>query len=214
MAVTGIILLGFVLAHMIGNLKMLPRPGGDQPLRRVAARRSASPPCPARSCCGCMRIGSSPRSSCHIHAAYQLTRMNQKARPTQLPVASATTSPPTSPSARCAGPASSSLLFLVFHLLDLTWGTANPHFVRGDPYNNLVVQLPAACRSRSSTSSPTSRSASTSSTARGRMFQSLGLNNPRCNTLAPLLRRSASRSSSSSATSASRSLMQAGVGRA
>ena len=52
-----------------------------------------------------------------------------------------TTSPPTSRRARCAGPASSSLLFLIFHLLDLTWGAANPEFVRGDPYNNLVYSL-------------------------------------------------------------------------
>ena len=28
-------------------------------------------------------------------------------------------------------------LFLIFHLLDLTWGPANPDFVRGDPYDNL-----------------------------------------------------------------------------
>ena len=32
-------------------------------------------------------------------------------------------------------------LFLVFHLMDLTWGTANSEFVRGDPYNNLVYSL-------------------------------------------------------------------------
>ena len=33
------------------------------------------------------------------------------------------------------------LLFLVFHLMDLTWGNANPHFLRGDPYNNLVYSF-------------------------------------------------------------------------
>ena len=32
-------------------------------------------------------------------------------------------------------------LFVVFHLLDLTWGTANPDFVRGDPYHNLVASF-------------------------------------------------------------------------
>ena len=30
-------------------------------------------------------------------------------------------------------------LFLVFHLADLTWGTANPDFVRGDVYRNFVA---------------------------------------------------------------------------
>src|SRR5690606_5277206 len=29
--------------------------------------------------------------------------------------------------------------FIAFHLLDLTGGQANPDFVRGDPYNNLVA---------------------------------------------------------------------------
>jgi succinate dehydrogenase / fumarate reductase cytochrome b subunit len=29
-------------------------------------------------------------------------------------------------------------LFVVFHLLDLTWGTANPGFRAGDPYHNVV----------------------------------------------------------------------------
>ncbi len=32
-------------------------------------------------------------------------------------------------------------LFIVFHLMDLTWGNANPEFVRGDPYNNLVYSM-------------------------------------------------------------------------
>ena len=34
------------------------------------------------------------------------------------------------------------LAFLAFHLADLTWGAANgSHFVRGDPYNNLVYSF-------------------------------------------------------------------------
>jgi succinate dehydrogenase / fumarate reductase, cytochrome b subunit len=30
------------------------------------------------------------------------------------------------------------LLFVIFHLLDITWGPANPDFVEGDPYHNVV----------------------------------------------------------------------------
>jgi succinate dehydrogenase / fumarate reductase cytochrome b subunit len=33
------------------------------------------------------------------------------------------------------------LLFVVFHLLDLTWGPANPDFRDGDPYHNVVVSF-------------------------------------------------------------------------
>ena len=32
-------------------------------------------------------------------------------------------------------------LFVVFHLLDLTWGAANPDFRAGDPYHNVVVSF-------------------------------------------------------------------------
>ena len=32
-------------------------------------------------------------------------------------------------------------LFVIFHLFDLTWGAANPHFVRGDPYDNLFYSF-------------------------------------------------------------------------
>src|SRR3546814_17929976 len=30
-------------------------------------------------------------------------------------------------------------LFVLFHLADLTWGTVNPDFVRGDVYRNFVA---------------------------------------------------------------------------
>ena len=52
MAVTGIVLLGFVFAHMVGNLKIYLGADAPQRLRRVAARRSASRSCPAPSSCG------------------------------------------------------------------------------------------------------------------------------------------------------------------
>ena len=33
------------------------------------------------------------------------------------------------------------LLFVVFHLLDLTWGPTNPDFISGDPYHNVVASF-------------------------------------------------------------------------
>jgi succinate dehydrogenase / fumarate reductase cytochrome b subunit len=33
------------------------------------------------------------------------------------------------------------LAFVIFHLLDLTWGTTNPGFRTGDPYHNVVVSF-------------------------------------------------------------------------
>ena len=37
MAVTGVVLVGFVIAHMLGNLKIFLRPGRDQRLLTVPA---------------------------------------------------------------------------------------------------------------------------------------------------------------------------------
>ena len=72
------------------------------------------------------------------------------------------------------------LLFLIFHLADLTWGTVNPDFVRGDVYRNLVASFerPAVAAIYI-----------VANIALGlhlfhgawSMFQSLGLNNPRWN---------------------------------
>jgi succinate dehydrogenase hydrophobic anchor subunit len=33
------------------------------------------------------------------------------------------------------------LLFLIYHLADLTWGWLNPDFIHGDPYHNVVESL-------------------------------------------------------------------------
>ena len=71
-------------------------------------------------------------------------------------------------------------LFVVFHLLDLTWGSANPNFVRGDPYDNLFNSFERV---------PVAIVYIVAMLALGfhifhgawSMFQSLGLNNPRWN---------------------------------
>ena len=33
------------------------------------------------------------------------------------------------------------LLFVLYHLADLTWGNANPDFVRGDVYHNVIASF-------------------------------------------------------------------------
>ena len=121
----------------------LPLEGGDQPLRRGAARHARRTCCRARCCSGRIRIVLDRR----VRVPHPL-RVRADAASTAGPgprptgtSRSATTSPPTTRRARCAGPASSSSLFLVFHLVDLTWGNANTEFVRGDPYNNLVYSF-------------------------------------------------------------------------
>ncbi len=72
------------------------------------------------------------------------------------------------------------LLFLGWHLADLTWGFANPDFVRGLPYQNMVESLSRA---------PVALLYIVANIALGihiyhgawSMFQSMGVNNPRFN---------------------------------
>src|SRR5947207_4738104 len=139
MAVTGIMLLGFVLLHMIGNLKAYLGPEEINAYGEFL-RNILVPFAPRTFVLWMFRIGLITAFVLHIHAAYVLTRMNHRARPQSY----------ASPRDYVAANFASRtmrwtgvivLLFLAWHLADLTWGWANPDFVRGDPYNNVVVSL-------------------------------------------------------------------------
>ena len=110
MAVSGIVLLGYVFAHMVGNLTSSWAPSQIDELRRVAPR-AARPAVPAHvRHCGCCASAMHRRaSSLHIHAAYQLTRV-ELAVPGRQRYQSRRdyVGARTSRRARCAGPASSS----------------------------------------------------------------------------------------------------------
>jgi succinate dehydrogenase / fumarate reductase cytochrome b subunit len=72
------------------------------------------------------------------------------------------------------------LLYLLFHLADLTWGSANPEFVRGDPYNNLIYSLQRPVVAIVYALANIALAIHLSHGAWS-MFQSLGLNNPKYN---------------------------------
>jgi len=178
MAITGIMLLGFVLAHMIGNWKVFL---GKEHLNVYGEwlRTLGEPALPRTTLLWLMRIGLIGAFFGHIVAAYQLTRMNQKARPTKYQskrdyVAANFASRTMRWTGIIVG------LFVIFHLADLTWGPANPNFVRGDPYDNLFNSFDRV---------PVAIIYIVAMLALGfhifhgawSMFQSLGLNNPRWN---------------------------------
>jgi succinate dehydrogenase / fumarate reductase cytochrome b subunit len=135
MAVSGIILLGYVLLHMIGNLKVYL--GRDEMNHYAEWLRTLLVPFTPRTVTlWILRTILIAAFFGHIVSAYQLTRMNQRARPVKYQ----------SPRDYVAANFASRTmrwtgviigLFVIFHLLDLTWGTANSHFVRGDVYDNL-----------------------------------------------------------------------------
>jgi succinate dehydrogenase / fumarate reductase cytochrome b subunit len=126
-----------------------------------------------------LRAGLTAAFVIHIVAAVQLTRMNRRARPERYhSKRDYVAANYASRTMRWTGVIIA--LFVIFHLLDLTWGPANPHFVRGDPYDNLFYSFNRV---------PIAIVYILANIALGfhifhgawSMFQSLGWNNPRYN---------------------------------
>lgn len=184
MAITGAMLMGFVFAHMIGNLKMYlgKDAAGVYHLDEYGEflRELLVPILPRTVTLWLLRLGLIGAFGLHIHAAVALTRMNQKARPikyqSQRDYVAASFA---SRTMRITGLVFA--IFLVFHLADLTWGFANPDFKRGEVMHNLEASL---------TRIPVAALYILGNLALGvhlfhgawSMFQSLGWNNPRFNT--------------------------------
>jgi succinate dehydrogenase / fumarate reductase cytochrome b subunit len=139
MAITGIVLMGFVLFHLIGNLKLFISKE-ELNLYGEALRDIPGHLLPRTVLLWTVRIGLILAFVFHIHAAATLTILNRKARPdTYKSKRDYIAADFASRTMRWTGVIV--LLYVLFHLADLTWGNANPEFVRGDPYNNLVYSM-------------------------------------------------------------------------
>lgn len=139
MAVTGAIWMGYVLAHMVGNLKVYV---GADDLNHYAEwlRTIGTPALPRTVLLWIMRTVLIGAIALHIHAEFALTRMNRRSRPEQYAAGQDYVAANyASRTMRWSGVLIG--LFILFHLLDLTWGTANPEFVRGEVYDNLVASF-------------------------------------------------------------------------
>jgi succinate dehydrogenase / fumarate reductase cytochrome b subunit len=178
MAITGIILMGFVFSHMIGNLKIYQ---GAHALNVYgeSLRGLLYPLLPRTVPLWGVRILLIAAFALHIHAAWSLTRMNRRSnaggysskRDWQAANAA-------SRSMRITGIVI--LLFLFWHLADFTWGFVNPDFVRGDVYRNvqgsLTNAIPALIYVVANIALGVHLFHGSWS-----MFQSLGINNPKYN---------------------------------
>jgi succinate dehydrogenase / fumarate reductase cytochrome b subunit len=179
MAITGIIGMGYVLAHAIGNLKMYLGPA-DFDEYADFLRRLLVPIVPRTVTLWLMRSVLVGAVLLHIHAAYGLTIINRQARPVKYQ---------SERDYQAANFASRTmrwtgiiiLLFIVWHLLDLTAGTLNGSgYTRGDVYANV---------DRSLSRWPVSLIYIAGNVALGvhlyhgswSLFQSMGWNNPRFN---------------------------------
>lgn len=139
MAITGIVLLGFVLVHMIGNLKLY-YPNAERDLNEYSRwlRTVGEPALPYKGFLWLVRGGLIISFILHIHAATTLTLMNRRARPVKYQGGrSYAAADYAARTMRWSGVIVG--LFLIFHLMDLTWGwrVVHPDFVRGQPYRNI-----------------------------------------------------------------------------
>lgn len=141
MGLSGIAMMGFVLFHMIGNLKMY---FGPTDLNEYAEflKKLLYPLAPKETVLWILRAGLVGALLVHLHAAWSLTVLNRKARPEKYRSAR---------DYQIANFASRSmrwtgivvLTFIVWHLLDLTFGVTNTvgtdgDFVRAEVYDNVV----------------------------------------------------------------------------
>ncbi|MDP3983917.1 MAG: succinate dehydrogenase cytochrome b subunit [Acidimicrobiia bacterium] len=186
MAITGILLIGFVVAHMIGNLKIfLPaEASGVFEIDEYGhlLRQLFYPILPRHIFLWILRIGLIAAFALHVHAAVGLTAINRRARPVgyQGPrnylVANYA-----SRTMRWSGLIV--LAYLAFHLADFTWGIepfAPDGWVRGNVHDNFIFTFSRW---------PVTAFYVLANLLLGihlfhgawSMFQSLGINNPRFN---------------------------------
>jgi succinate dehydrogenase / fumarate reductase, cytochrome b subunit len=134
MAVSGLIMLSYLVLHMLGNLKVF---FGPDDMNEYAhwLRTFGEPFLHYEWFLWIMRVLLVVAVVVHAVAAYQLSRRDIAARPVgyvhrRRPVSYATRT------MRWGGIIVA--LFVVWHLLDLTTGTVNPDYRSGEPYHNIV----------------------------------------------------------------------------
>jgi succinate dehydrogenase / fumarate reductase, cytochrome b subunit len=185
MAVTGVMLMGFVFFHMVGNLKMYlgKNTQGIYHIDEYSEflKKLLVPILPESVLLWILRAGLLGAVAIHIYSAYSLTIMNRRARPvgyqSKRDYVAANFA---SRTMRWSGVIF--LLFLFWHLADFTWGFVNDGFVYGAVYRNVGQSLSYF---------PVAMIYTLGNLALGfhlyhgawSLFQSLGVNNPRFNGL-------------------------------
>lgn len=138
MAVSGGILLLYLFVHMLGNLKAF---FGEQSLDRYAAwlREVGEPALPAQGLLWLTRIVLLVSIIAHIASATILTRRARRARPVRYEHRRPVRTSYAARTMRWGGVII--LLFVIYHILDLTTGTLNPNGVHGAVYDNVVADF-------------------------------------------------------------------------
>ena len=133
-AVTGILGLGFILAHAYGNLHAFE---GRRQLNSYGEwlRTIGEPALPRSLFLWIMRIVLLSALIIHVSLTAQLAVRSRASRRSRYGDHEMVQASYASRTMRWGGAAI--LLFLIWHLMDLSWGVPS-HFIRGDVYDNVV----------------------------------------------------------------------------
>ncbi|MBK9374048.1 MAG: succinate dehydrogenase cytochrome b subunit [Holophagales bacterium] len=129
MALTGLVLYGFVFVHMVGNLQLYQ---GPEKINAYAAFLKSVP-----AVLWGFRAVLLGAVGLHAVAAFILWRRNRAARPVGYASQDFQAATITSRTMYWTGPMIG--LFIVYHLLHLTVGSVHPTFSHTDVYSNLVT---------------------------------------------------------------------------
>lgn len=129
MAVTGVILVLFVVVHMAGNLQIL---GGAAKINHYAELLRTSMPLLWTA-----RIGLIAATVLHVRAALQLYALKAAARPVAYAKKGNRGATLASRSMIWSGYALG--LFIVLHILHFTTGTVHSDFIEGDVFHNVTT---------------------------------------------------------------------------
>jgi succinate dehydrogenase / fumarate reductase cytochrome b subunit len=132
MAVTGLVLFGFVFVHMIGNLQMfLPDREAMNHYAKFLKEFLHG------GGIWVFRAGLLAAVALHVWSAWSLTMTNRRARPIAYRTVTPDASTYASRTMRWGGVIV--FLFVVYHLLHFTIGSVHPSFAAEDVHRNVIV---------------------------------------------------------------------------
>ncbi|MET0763261.1 MAG: succinate dehydrogenase cytochrome b subunit [Blastococcus sp.] len=138
MAISGILMLLYLVAHMIGNLKVFT---GRESFNHYSEwlRTIGEPAVPHQTLLTIIRVVLIVAVVAHFWAAVSLWRQARRARPQRYVKKKAVVQSYASRTMRWGGVIV--LLFIVWHILDLTVGAVNPDGPDTTPYDRLVASF-------------------------------------------------------------------------
>ncbi len=138
MAVSGIIMVLYLIAHVVGNLKAF---SGRDAFNDYSAwiRTVGNPAVPGETTLWIIRIVLLAAVVAHFWAAISLWRQAKRARPQAYVTKKSVAQSYASRTMRWGGVIV--LLFIIWHILDLTTGTVNPEGHDTTPYDRLVASF-------------------------------------------------------------------------